>query len=151
MNCHQLILNCISGGMHNDATVSAALDAIREESGCTLLAAVLEVARVYRAAKDAREITEATAHLADTSPICRLLKESIESNCLNLPEGAYCTVSVVAGDQFPTAVDNSIDSGVYTVVLAAITVGAYWVKREASRIMLEIERDGRRPRTRRSR
>jgi len=146
----EIILDQLTNGNHDDNTAAAALDALREDCGLSLLAAVIEVAKAYHTGRTARDIAEANGYLSLDSPVRNALKEAIEFNCLNLPEGAYATTTVVDGDQPPSAVDNSIDSGTHVVALASVTVGALWVKREANRIMLERERAARRPRRRRS-
>lgn len=140
VNSQELLLNAITNGLEDDGTTSAALDAIREESGCSLLAAVLEVARVHRAARSARDITEATGYLADGSAIKDHLTKLVEDNCLNLPDDALVTVTVVEGDAPPIGQFNVGDNGIYPYPLASITVGALWVKRAANRIMVEQER-----------
>lgn len=151
MNNRQLMLAAISNGLEDDATTGAALDAIREESGCSLLAAVVEVARVWKAARDDRDISEARTSLSPSSAIRELLTESILAECHGLPPGATAYIVVVGGpvgpgmDSRPSVTDDTAD-GAFIV-----SVGALWVKREASRILLERDRAARRPRSRRSR
>ena len=140
MNSQQLMLNAINGGLEDDATTSAALDAIREESNCSLLAAVLEVARVWKAARDAREHTDAVKLLAEDSPYRDELQRSILAECLNVPEGTSATIVTVEGDQWPHAVLTPDWTAHGHPPVATVTVGAVWVKREATSIQIERER-----------
>lgn len=146
----ELLSAALTNGLDDDGTTAAALDAIREESGCSLLAAVLEVARVWRAARDARDLTEASVHLAADSPIHHALTQAILMECHELPPGILATIVAVDGSDRPRATWSEVDLEAGTPALAAVTVGAQWVKREASRLMLEAQRDAFRPRRRRS-
>lgn len=150
MTASELMLSALSKGLEDDGTTAAALDAIREESGCSLLAAVLEVARVHRANRDSLDVTEATKHLDVRSAIRRELTEAILGNALNVPDGAFTTITIVPGEKPPVATDNSIDNGMYTTVLASVSVGALWVKRIANSLMIERRRRARQARSRRS-
>jgi hypothetical protein len=151
VNNSELMLRAVTNGLDDDATISAALDAIREESGCTLLAAVLELARVWHSCRAARDITEATAHLAEGSELKAELEQNIAAECPDVRPGTYLSFAVCEGELWPRSVDNSLFADGVWVRMAHITVGALWVKREASRIMVERERKARRPRTRRAR
>lgn len=151
MTNSELMLNAITNGLEDDGTTAAALDAIREESDCSLLAAVLEVARVYRAARDSRDIKEAMGYLAKGSPLRVELERSITFECSAIVDGAYLTIALENGDQWPRAVDTSLFADGEWVRCFHVTVGALWVKREASRLMVEREREANRPRRRRSR
>lgn len=150
MTNSELMHAAMHGGLDDDATTAAALDAIREESGCSLLAAVMEVARVWNAIRDARDHTEATMHLSEKSPIRHALNQSILAECHNVPPGALSTVVVIEGDQFPRAELYDAGTPMYELQTATVTVGALWVKREASRLQVEHQRDTDRRRRRRS-
>lgn len=150
MNNSELILARITRDDHADHTICAALDALREEGGFSMLDAVLAVGAAYHAGRNARDIAEASAYLAEDSAIKNHLTEVIRNNALNLPDGAYTTISVIEGNAPPLAHDNSLDAITHTVALAAITVGALWVKRVASQIMVEQERAAGKPKRRRS-
>lgn len=141
MTSQELLLQAITNGLEDDGTTSAALDAIREESGCTLLAAVLEVARVHSASKAARTLTEATSFLAEGSPIRDELRASIQAECADVPTRAFFVVVVENGDQWPRSVRNSQFSDGEWVYGWQISVGAEWVKREANSIMIQRERE----------
>lgn len=151
MTNSELMLRAITDGLTDDGTTAAALDAIREESGCTLLVAVLEVARVHQSVRAAREMVEATRHLAENSPISSELRGCIIDSALNPVDGALVTVVVIDGDQWPTTADNSLDSGSCTILLASITVGALWVLRAAETIQQLRKRRAEARRRRRSR
>lgn len=148
MTASELMLQAVTDGLGDDATTAAALDAIREESGCSLLAAVLEVARVHAAAHDARTITEASTYLDNSSPVRSELRASIYAECINLPSSAYTTIVVTAGSRSPVATVNYEESYPDFIQMAAITVGALWVKRETSRLLVLRERGKRKGRTR---
>jgi len=151
VNNSELMLAAVTSGLTDDATTAAALDAIREESGCTLLQAALEVARVWNAARAARDITEATKYLTDESPIKNDLQQLAAAECFDVRVGAYLTFGVVEGHSGPVAVDTSLFADGEWVPMAHVTVGALWVKRVASRLLVEYERKANRPRRRRSR
>lgn len=146
----ELMLVAITSGLEDDGTTAAALDAIREESGCTLLGAVLEVARVWHAARKKRDLAEATSYLAKDSTIKADLEQEIAAECPNVSVGAYITIITEEGDHWPRAVDTSLFADGAWVRSFHISVGALWVKRVANRLMLERERAARRPRRRHS-
>lgn len=150
MTSSQLMLASIANGLEDDATAAAALDAIREESGCSLLEAVLEVARVHNATRDARDIAEAIKYLTEESAIRDDLKVYVHANAYNAPPDAFTTITVVAGDKPPCTVTARRESAWQGSLLATVTVGALWVKREASRLMLQEQRRANRPSRRRS-
>jgi len=141
----------LAAGQHDDATVAAALDVLREEDGCSLLEAVLEVARIHRAVIDAKDMVEARKHLATGSPIKRELHQSILAQCLIVPAGGTTMLLIVDGDSPPQAANRDDDGSTFALGSYLVSVGASWVKREASRLQLEQERSARRPRSRRSR
>lgn len=151
MSNTELMLAAISNGLDDDGTTSAALDAIREESGCNLLAAVLEVARVHNAARANIDIAEATKHLAVGSPVRADLTRSILGECPNVPSGATALILIVAGDRWPTASREAASYARRPTVSYVVSVGALFVKREASRLMLEYQRRGQKSRKGRQR
>ena len=151
MSNSELMLAAISNGLEDDGTTAAALDAIREESTCSLLSAVLEVARVWKAARDSRDIVEARRHIAPDSPVRAALNRSILAECADVPSGASVTLIIVEGDRWPISSHGEVSISNGATVGYLVSVGALWVKREASRLMLERERAARRPRSRRAR
>ena len=150
MSNSELMLAAVTNGLTDDATASAALDAIREESGCTLLAAVLELARVYNSAADARDMQEATALLNKDGSIRHELNQSILSECPEIRPTDTALILVVDGDRWPIASKRAAADYVTGITGHIVSVGARWVKREASRLMLERERRANRARRRRS-
>lgn len=151
MTNSELMLAAITNGDTSDAATVAALDALREDSGCCLFAAVLEVARTWNTAADARDMKEATGYLNTAGPIQHELNQSVLRECPDIPPASSALILVVDGDRWPIAskraaldLNNGRDSYI-------VSVGARWVKREASRLMLEHQRAANRPRRRRSR
>lgn len=151
MTNSNLMLAALTAGLADDGTTSAALDAIREESGCTLLAAVLEVARVWNSARANAELREAAGLLADKGPFGEALKQAIAAECPNISPGAYLTIVPEAGDMWPRAIDTSLFADGDWVRAFHVSVGARWIKREASRLQVEQDRDVKPTRKRRSR
>lgn len=134
MTDYETILAALAEGTQDDATVAAALDCYQEQCNCTLLAAVIEVARVVTAHRDAKEMATAQAHLDRASPICRALRLRVMRQCLNIADGMYTWILVTAGEERPLAT-VSLDSGSHHQAEAGcILVGARWVIREAERI-----------------
>lgn len=149
MTNSELTLAALTNGLEDDGTTAAALDAIREESGCSLLAAVLEVARVHRATHDTRDIKAATSHLDADSPIRTALHRAILDECIDIRPGDGAMVLVVAGDARPAASREDVSGtrpGTFIV-----SVGARWALREASRLLIELHRKQARVRRRKPR
>lgn len=150
MTGSKLMKAALAAGRHDDATIAAALDVLREEDGCTLLSAVLEVARIHQAMHDSRDIAAAHEQLAPASPIRAALRRAIVDECLDLQPGIEAMVVVVPGDRCPTASRSTPQLLVDAANMPIVSVGAIWVKRVASRLQLIREREARRPRRRRS-
>lgn len=150
MNNSQSLLAAIDRGQLDDATVSAALDAIREDRACSVLEAVLTVATAWRTTQDAHELFEATGYMSANSPLREELAQLAAAECVDVDAGTAVSVIVVEGDQRP--VTNAIGSDGYegNILNVSIIVGARWVKREACRLMIERERAKHQPRTRRA-
>lgn len=137
MTNSQHILARLQKGHTDDGCVSAALDAIREERGCTYLDAVLEVAAVWNAVVVRGELSDAALYLSDRGPVGEALKQAIAAECMNVPAGAMLTIVPEAGDQWPRAIDTSLFADGEWLRAFHINVGARWVKRVASRIQVE--------------
>lgn len=150
MKDSEMMLAAIANGDDADTTVSAALDALREQNEVSLLVAVLEVARVWKAARDSRDMAEATKHLAVGSPVRTDLTRSILSECPNVPAGADALILVVDGDRWPNASREPARVSRRPGQTYSVAVGALWVKREASRLIQEREQRRNRFRGRRS-
>lgn len=150
MTSSELMLSAIANGQHDDTTVSAALDALRERDGWTLLGAVCEVARVWQAFADSRDITEAVQLLGLASPVRAALRRAVVDECVDLPSGVETMVVVVEGDRCPSSSRDRGTNHTESPDTYIVSVGALWVKRVASRLQLEREREARRPRRRRS-
>lgn len=145
------LLAAITSGDVTEDTISAALDSLREDRDCTLLAAVLEVANAYTAAKSAEEISEAQTSLLEGGPVWRALRLSIMRACLNLSADTFSWIMVTAGGDQPLA-NFSIDNGTTPVgQIACVLVGARWVLRERDRLMKKRDQRLERDRRRRSR
>lgn len=140
MTDYTLILNALADGATDDATVAAALDCYREQTGCTLIDAVIEVARVHFAGTGGREIAAAQAHLDQASPIWRPLRRAVTRACANLPDGTFSWIMVTDGDDAPRA-SLSLDGGTGPPYeIACVLVGARWVLREADIITARRKR-----------
>lgn len=139
MTDSQLILATITSGVQDDATTAAALDAIREESGGTLLSAVLEVARAWHAGRNARDLAEANTYLAADSTLREALVQATALECHNVTEGAHITLVVEEGDRRPEAIDTSLFADGVWMGMYHVRVGALWIKRVANRLMIEQE------------
>lgn len=150
MSNKQLMLAAINDGLTDDATASAALDAIVEESGCPLLHAILEVARVWHAGVDAREIAQAVKLLDKTSDIRHALVAALAAECSSVPDGARIDVNVVAGSQWPEGHDTSLMFPDGSYLAGTITVGARWILHRAPIIRTNIANRRRRQKRRRA-
>lgn len=131
MTNSELMHAAFVAGVTDDAHTSGWLDAIRDESGCTLMAAVLEVARVWNALAESRELAQATALMAKGSEWKDTLLSAAMAEC-DIPTGAAVTVFTVAGNQWPRYTDHSIFTDGDWAVGGTLTVGARWLLNEQS-------------------
>lgn len=145
-----MLNNAIIAGATDDGTISAALDAFREDTGCTLLAAVLEVAAVWRCACEAAELREAVGYLAHGSALREALVQSAAAECPEIPAGTPVTVVAIEGGQPPVGRVTLDWTSPGHPLSATVTVGALWIKREASLLMVELATQSNRRRRRRS-
>lgn len=122
-----LMLAAIHDGEADDPTVSAALDALREEDGHSLIAAVLEVARVHTAHENAKQMARAAMMLRSGSPIRSALRSLIVVECPGADEDAGCTITLVEGTRWPHLAGERLDLPAPSSNRQQITVGAAWV------------------------
>lgn len=140
MTGSKLMKAALAAGQEDDATIAAALDVLREEDGCSLLEAVLEVSRIHQKMSDAKDMAEARSYLAPTSAIRDALNLSILENCVGLRPDASPLLLIVDGSSAPQAARRHDDGSLLTYSTVLVSVGASWVKREASRIIQEREK-----------
>jgi hypothetical protein len=128
-----------------DDLVARCLDALREIEGMSYIDAVLEVARAHKASEDAGDLVEANKHLQKGSPIREALEQSIIAECPDVRCDAFVSIIVTEGDGWPVARDVSVEQDGHWLYPYLLSVGALWVKREASRLLIERERSMNRP------
>lgn len=148
MSSSEKFIELITNSVDDDATISAALDALREDRGFDLLDAVMAVAAARRAGVDAREVAAALKLIEKGSPIRSAMLAALKAECSEIEDEAKVTVEVVPGDQWPEGYDTSllfIDGG---YIAGNITVGAQWILSRAPTIRHNLA--ARRPRRRRS-
>jgi hypothetical protein len=120
------ILRHITVDGATDATVSAALDALREDRECGLLQAVCLVAAHWRAAFDAREIAEASRLIERGAPHRWMIQNAVRV-LSGIPLADPHTLVVVSGTDGPRAHLADGDTGVIEWGRWLITVGARWL------------------------
>jgi len=149
MRNSDMLLAAVSSGDATDNTISAALDALREDASCDLLGAVLAVARTWRAGVDARDLARATAAIAEGSPFrTAVLSKIAEYARPDFPTSL--TAIVVEGATPPLFHETSeIENGGWFGPMTC-TVGCRWVLDavdcERERIEHEVTSPLRRPR-----
>jgi len=128
----ELMLAAIQAGQHDDATVSAALDAFHEENQCALLWAVIEVALAFQSGEDARLIARATKLLDRRSVVRAPMLELLRAECSQVPVTGRLDVHIVAGDVHPTGIDVSLVFPDGEYLAGEVTVGAEWMLTRAN-------------------
>lgn len=145
------ILTLISSSVHDDTTIAAALDALREDTGCDLLGAVLNVAHTWNAGCLARQIAAAAKALRSGSPIRSALMAVIVAECPLADEDGSALVTIVTGDVWPHLLGGPIPSARHGRINQHIGVGALWVNGRAAVIRSNLRKAARAARRRRSR
>lgn len=128
MKNSDMMLAAVSSGDGSDGTVSAALDALREDASCDYLGAVLAVARAWRAGEDARTLKTATEALAVGGPYRETLLDFIRPYMF--PHTATTLdVYVVDGDFPPWYPDPTYGQDDIFTGPMQCSVGARWILR----------------------
>lgn len=123
----ELMISAISSGRADDATVSAALDALMGDGGYSMIEAVVSVARARIHYEEARDIATAAKLLRPGAPFRPLLLNVIVIECPHADEDADAAITVLSGDVWPylAAGNRWPVAGGHT--LQQIGVGARWV------------------------
>jgi len=121
------LLAHISRGRHDDAIVSAALDALREDGTDLLLSAVLAVAKSWNDGLDARETASAAKMLRPGPPLRPTLMSVIATECPGADEDRSAVVSVVSGNVRPYLLAGPITPAPRGRPNQHIAVGALWI------------------------
>jgi len=135
-----LMLAAVHDGENDDGAISAALDALRTDNGLTLLAAVLEVARVHKAHTDAKEMATAAEMVRSGSALRKPLHRLIVAECPGAEEDGNCTVMLVEGDRWPYLVGCRHDLPLTSYRRQHIAVGAGWIVQRGETIRATLAR-----------
>lgn len=127
MNNSVMLLAAIHDGATDDATISAAIDALREDSNLSVLTAVLEVARVHKAHTDARQMATAAEMIRQGSVLRKHLRRVIIAECPCADEDGSATITIEPGERWPllTAFHDHLSTRSFN--RQHISVGAVWV------------------------
>ena len=120
------LLTAIRAGQLDDATISAALDALREECDCYLCDALMKVAQAVRDWQWEQDREQAQRYLEDEDGWRETLLEAIREE-VDWAEGTEPVIEVLTGDGEPDADGWMLPLPTNRPPTQMIVVGAGWI------------------------
>lgn len=126
MKNSSMLLTAVEQGDWSDSTISAAIDALKEDFGHDMRRCVLIVARFIQDATDAAILRTAKNHAESEGKLTPLVRKLL-NEAVGFPADAQPRVKMVSGDKGPVLQLPRLVAGRKLVSENCIEVGAGWV------------------------
>lgn len=139
MSDAELILKTITSTRPDDGTVSAAMDALREDAGEDWIGAAEAVVTAWRAAIDAEQLRAAAELIRHDAPLRYVLMRDI-LNHVGIEQDQPYTSLIVAGNQAPLSRVVTYNGSAPNWGQFLVLVGARWLLQHAKNYQRQSEK-----------